>query len=912
MGPNPIGWVFSLCREREIGGKINIGMAPIIKETMAAPTSTPEPPRTAPATEQTNGTQSGRRIMVGDIDLPSFYHQGAIIRNEKGAHLLLVSGWGPVPNGAPSASVVRCDPKGEVRPGSRTQTLSTPPATALFERVIPRKPSEWSGSITLVRSALEGLPSGTKSDDPALLLIPYGPHYGKTVGLLSEHERYVLHKLAKNGDFKKAIEGVKPLPGASQTPAPPGNHRLSERGVQQLLKDQGEVIRGIPLVTVIEQYCAYAPEKITGNIRKYRVGAEFINLNVQENSFGSLNGYEFKTLKKPRGSTNNAMDMVAAVKEMEGARVDFKAIRSGLISHFNLQPQLDRMFADALRREAEAQKSGQPIEYAPAPKPEIDAALKEANERKIIEEQEVEFNLATGLPVTASAQEIDEAKRRGGGFAEREDLWPKARKYLVEERKLDPHLIDYLYENRNLYAARRTFARNSRFPYRDNFQDVIVCPVFGFKTGEIVGVDTKPLPNKPGEKTEGRNHGKTGQGAFMFGTWGPETKRVILTEGFIKGIAFLQLHRKSLRIGPETCLMSRSGAKPTLEIIPQLKEWGAEAIVAYDNDFTGRDKAKAFKDECERQGVPCKSMFVEPAEVTLSISQKAAPGFHDAGRAQLIEQSIVSWATDNGVPWAFERDRKAEGYRSIRMPNTETVIYQIEEFLKEDRKISGLDFQARAKDVSTSEHAKLEKRRWLKLELHHKDWDDVVKKGIHIPKVPEWRRVLNPAELRMVNPQASEIAPAPPHPAVSVPQSAPNPDPQKPTNGVLVVRGTEAKGLTYSIGTATQIFDLRLSDEQKTKAGSLLAEELPRDARISSEEKPRLLEITNIDGASVSTESLLGPVELEPAPEKILKAWLNPTHPPIVEAVLQLQRENGVPIRPPAPVIVPAPDLTQK
>lgn len=857
---------------------------------------------------------SAPRIIVGDIDLTSFYHQGAIIRNAKDQHLLLVAGWESHNGAAPSATVVRCDPKGTPLSKAQPLTLSTPPATTLFERVIPRKPSDWSGSITLVKSLLEGLPSGTTSDDPALLLVPYGPHYGKPVGLLSDHERKVLHQLAKNPDFKKAIESVKPLPGASLARPPMGGQRLSERGMAQLLKDQGELVRGIPLVTVIEQYCGYAPDEISGDLRKYRVGAEFLNLNTRKNSFGSLNGFTFKSLKKERGSSNNAMDMVAAVKEMEGAGADFKAIRGGLISHFNLQPQMDRMFQDALRREQEAALSGNPVEYAPVPKPDVDTALKQAAERKAEAEQEVEFNLATGVLVNATAQEVSEAKRRGGGFAEREDLWPAARKYLVEERKLDPELIDYLYESRNLYAARRSFAPNPRFPYRDNFQDVIVAPVFGFKTGQIVGVDTKPLPTKPGEKTEGRNHGKTGQGAFMFGTWGPQTKRVILTEGYIKGIAFLQLHRKSMRIGPETCIMARSGAKPTLEIIPHLKEYGAEAIVAYDNDFTGRDKAKAFQDECDKQGVPCKTMFVEPAEVTVAISQTPTPGFHDAHRAQIIEQNLVTWATDNGVPWAIERDRQTEGFRSIRLPNTKEVIYELEEFLKEDRKLSGQEYQVRAKNVPPAEHAALEKRRWLKLELHHKDWDDIVKKGPFEPKINAWRQ-RSPAVHAPVPVVSPELAPAPSVTPAPVPEKAvftPPTAASKPiqtvtqqtalTKALLVVRGSEEKGFTYSVGTASRIFDLQISEDQKNRAGGLLVEELPREATICIEtDAAHLVEVMNIDGSLVSVEGSIGRVALTPAPDNIQKLWDNPQTPAVVSAVMQLRREAGMPLKAPAP-----------
>src|ERR1017187_4378278 len=193
--------------------------------------------------------------------------------------------------------------------------------------------------------------------------------------------------------------------------------------MRQLLKTHGELIRSVPLVSVIEDYCGYAPENVTGRLRKYRIGSELLNLNTGKNSFGSLNDYQFKSLSKARGSSNNAMDLVAAVREMEGSQADFKVIRDGLVRHFNLQTQLDQMFEDARKREAEARKNGKPVEYAPAPKAVVNGAMKDAVGKQPGDEPEIPFDLAKG--VQTGSTETD----RGGGFAEREDLWPSARKY---------------------------------------------------------------------------------------------------------------------------------------------------------------------------------------------------------------------------------------------------------------------------------------------------------------------------------------------------------------------------------------------------------------------------------------------------------------------------------------------------
>jgi hypothetical protein len=464
-----------------------------------------------------------------------------------------------------------------------------------------------------------------------------------------------------------------------------------------------------------------------------------------------------------------------------------------------------------------------------------------------------------------------------------------------------------------------------------------VAPVFGFKTGKIVGVETKPLPSKPGEKTEGRNHGPTGQGAFMFGTFDPKTtKRVILTEGFIKAIAFLQIHRESMRIGEETCIMSRAGAKPTLEIIPKLKEIGAEAVVAFDNDFTGRSKAQKFDAGCKEQGVPCQMLFVEPAEVTVSISQTPYPGHHDLTRAQTIEQDIIKFASSQGITWAFEREHNVEGFRSIRLPNTQEVIEHIEEHLNADRKLSGRDYQARAKLVPEAQRARLAKNRWVKLETHNKDWDDMLKKGPYVPRAPQWQ-VPAPIEQAPPVPAPAPAPVAPPRggsgkaPSQATPTQArvtpavPNPAPAPatkspaqhiaivapPLKAILVSRQTPGHDRTiYSVGTADTLFDISLTPEQVAHAAGLLSEETPRDALVSAGPQPTLAGIMNIDGLMVDAVTAGLDVGLVPAPDAVQRAWRKPKTPSIVEAVMRLRRENGLPV--PTPTPAPAHALAQE
>ena len=812
-------------------------------------------------------------IVAGDINLADFYHEGAVIANAGGTHILIVEGWRELPDNTPAygAKVQRCSPAGEPLPNAPVGVLGQIPKTAL-SIYDPDETSPWAQATTLVRSKVARLPAGLKSSDPSLLLVPYGPFFGKPVGSLSDEQRKNLATTARKEDFKQAILDARPLPGANH--APKNRVRLSEDAMRQLLHEQGEVIRGIPLVNVIEEFCGYAPDGVKGPVRKYRVGDQIINLNTAKNSFGSLNDHKFKSLSKDRGSSNNAMDMVAAVREIEGVGADFRSIRQGLILHFNLQPKLDLMFADALKQES-ARLAGEKLPAAPRPSFVSDTELKEPMAKKSVEDEEVPFDLMTGLAVGSTEQD------RGGGFSERPDLWPAARRFLVDERKLDPALVDHLYDARNLYAARRQFPASTKFPYKTNHQDVIVAPVFGFRTGEVVGVDTKPLPRKPGEKTEGRNHGKTGQGAFMFGSWGEETRRVVLCEGFIKAIAWLQLHREEMRIGPETCVMARSGAKPTLEIIPRLKELGAAAIVAYDNDYTGRQKSRAFFDECTKQGVQCREMFVEPSEVTALISHEAVEGLNDPARAKETAANLIQFAESKGIAWAYDQEFERPGVSAIRLPNTEEVINHLEDYLRVDRALGNRDYQARAKGLSEAQQQKLEKRRWLKVEIHHKDWDDITRQGAFTPTLGK----------------------VPVSPVIPAPESAP-----LPAVGVGVIRDWQRGFIVsrmdkngpgprqiFSVGTADAIYDLEL-DPAATKALAKIAPgNSSNPAVIANGSRRTLVALGDSAGEAIELARLgPNPVVLKPSPNDIRHNWLNPTKPANREALAQL-RSEGIP-----------------
>jgi hypothetical protein len=466
-----------------------------------------------------------------------------------------------------------------------------------------------------------------------------------------------------------------------------------------------------------------------------------------------------------------------------------------------------------------------------------------------------------------------------------------------------------------------------------------VAPVFGFKTGQCVAVDTKPLPQKPGEKTLGKCYGPVGKGAFMFGTFGDETKHVVLCEGWIKAIAYFELHRKADKIGPETCIMSLAGAKSPTQLIPRLKELGADVVVAFDNEYKGRTTAREFSDECKKAGVPCIERFVEPSEVTFTVEDTLIPGYNSPERGQEIRSRVAKWASDNKVPFRSEATAEDPKNCGIRMPNTEEVILFLETILNEDRKASRDDYQVRAqalrkqlaakglnpKLIDSRVDAEVPKHRTVSLDVHSKDWDDVLRKG---PFKPTFERKPEPAP--QVAPAQEPAAPAAPEPAtnsvpeaplapeVAAPPAAPEaPKPEssvapKPTKrptprgarmtpALVLVRTVPDAGKVFFVGTALGIHELKLDKEQSVLLGMLVEEDHPRPVVISGN-PPQLAGYMNQDGLMVDADGVLGTASLADTSEAIQQSWLHPTKAQNIEQLARLRRASGLPVPPPSPV----------
>lgn len=788
-----------------------------------------------------------RKIQTGEIALSAFFHPGAVISNRAGHFLRITEGWDSEKLRALGNP---CDQQGNPLNQSIV-TLDHPPATAILKT--SASSSAWTGILKIVSSSHPGIPSGLTSADPELLVIPFGPHLGKPAGALDQSIREAIAKTAINAKFGIEIKRAETVP-EMQREFGPSSSRLSDAAKRDLIRAQGMIVRSIPLVDVIERFCNYAPDEVKGDLRKYRVGSELINLNTKENAFGSLNGYDFKCLNRPRGSRNNSMDMVAAVRELEGSQPDFGRIREELIAHYGLKPQLDALFQQALSN----QRAGKQAPLVSNTGIQIADPKSAAEKIDGDPEAEIEFNLATGLPVTATADEISEAAKRGGGFLSRDDLWPKAKHYLCDVRGLDPEVIDYLHDAGQLYASRRTFPPNPRYPHRPNFQDVIVAPIMGFTSDKVVGVDTKPIPKNDTDKTNGRNHGKTSQGAFMFGQWGPEVKRVIVTESFIKGIAFYQLHRDELKIGEETCILCRSGAKPSTEIIPLLKEWGAEAIVANDNDYVGREKAEQFKKACDEAGVKCSEMFVGPSEVTLAIAKKESPGYHDKSRIVSLEKNLTTWADSQGIAYARVPETESQNATSIRLPNTKEVIFKIEEIMREERQIRNAQYQEVAKNASQRERSRIEKSKWVTVQLHGKDWDEVLKEGPPKLMIPSLKRDGQDQNNHPVQHQTS-----------LAPHRAPS---QQKRKWALIVKRPNGADHAFSVASSKGIMDIVPGDGGNEILSRLCQEQDPPKALVQIERsKGRILRIET--NSETIEESKFSGMTLQVPPKEIVSDW---------------------------------------
>lgn len=145
------------------------------------------------------------------------------------------------------------------------------------------------------------------------------------------------------------------------------------------------------------------------------------------------------------------------------------------------------------------------------------------------------------------------------------DLWHTVKKYLVEERKLNPAIVDYLHDKGSLYATKYKGFCNIVFK---NKYDTL-AEKRGLKS-DFKGLEPGSKPDDGGVRiTVGQN---------------PDPKKLVLVESGIDAISYAQSYPDQ-----DYIVMSTAGARPEGLYIKKALDAGYKVVCGYDNDVTGNN-----------------------------------------------------------------------------------------------------------------------------------------------------------------------------------------------------------------------------------------------------------------------------------------------------------------------------------
>ncbi len=240
-----------------------------------------------------------RKIIVGEIDLPQFFHKGAVILDSYWKeHDLVLRAWDESKESGGDVEVIKCDELGNPLPDAKPRTHSTRPRTFLGGMG-----GQGTGDI-IVKSQHPLIPHGTNSEDPNLILVPFGPFSGAMLGELSQAQLEAVKARTTSAGLKAALEGARPWkPEPSPKMAEPPREEPAEEVPIQLPKriDQTTIDgKQVSLMQIVRDYLTkrrFLPEALVDAAMAQNVAYPAESIIYKKGSDGERrpeNGIQFK------------------------------------------------------------------------------------------------------------------------------------------------------------------------------------------------------------------------------------------------------------------------------------------------------------------------------------------------------------------------------------------------------------------------------------------------------------------------------------------------------------------------------------------------------------------------------------------------------------------------------------------
>lgn len=460
---------------------------------------------------------------------------------------------------------------------------------------------------------------------------------------------------------------------------PPSNGRRSDAEIHARQHEMNRAVRDLPLEDVAERFLGLTPKEVTRTHRIYHVGDSLLNIDLRKQSWGFLNGIKLQCLRGRGGSTANAIDLVAGVREVSGHPVQFMALR------------------EELRQWASIPAPTGPI----TPRPAAPIQKREPTPEK-----------RCVLP------------------AEDPSLWDQVRAFLVEQRKLAPEIVDAAHDLGLIYPTLQTPAPGSK----GRPHPAVVFVAQGPESGQAVSFQTKPLPQGT-YKPKGLSGPDIGTGLFTIGSLTDTTTSIVVVEGPIDALAYVQLHGDTL---PASALVVATfGVRTPTRLMDVCKSRGIQPLwtFAMDGDPPGWRGVRKAQESAQEMGFMSKPHRVaDEAEWALSLDAKEAEdSFADLRSTTLQALSLCNCG------WAIDSDN-ASGL-SVRLQACEEGLAVVDKIEASARAVKAALWQrmSGASPDGAPKDPALKPPKILRSNCTVKDWNDLLMGAVRAPRLKRAR-----------------------------------------------------------------------------------------------------------------------------------------------------------------------------
>jgi hypothetical protein len=364
---------------------------------------------------------------------------------------------------------------------------------------------------------------------------------------------------------------------------------------------------------VAQALCGGPASRIARTRFQYRIAGVKFEVNLANRTCTRWDGDTFANGKRGK---REALGLATAVFELQGEPKPFLRAKEVVISLSRIAPERG-VLTGAVKRRLEEMRRQQ-----------------EELARKMAEEADREQPLSAEDQAVAPVRITDPAK-----LEELTHLMARERAYPLD------------YARRAVAEAVIWFGE---WQYRDresgdvvnSHRPIAVSDVIGMETGALLGHASREFRTYFRGPAKGKNLGRIQNGFVVIGKWGPETKRVIITEGVYSGLALRLLRERRQRpLAPEEAILVPAGSRELTRLLKFCQRKGLEVISAHDCDPAGFKTAHQNDAWCREHGVKHTIGLPPLGEVTLSFRDD------DWGRAQYLE--VIGRLSSTGQQFAF-------------------------------------------------------------------------------------------------------------------------------------------------------------------------------------------------------------------------------------------------------------------